>query len=309
MNDASNAHPKDLLPTHVNGTLGPAEGQRVDEHLRACAACRTELASWEALAGATVAASERLPSPPPGVLEGALAKIEAEEEPSEAGPAAARRPAAKLSLAVQLLAGQMPLVRREIWSASAVTMAMGCLVSTLTATGASAAGSAFAVFAPVIAAVGVAFVYGPENDPSLEVALSTPTSPRLVLLARLVLVYGYDLALALAATVALAAANGAFGLWPLISLWIGPMLFLSALALLVSLLFSPTAALFVALALWGTRLAAGTGNVPGQTRPAWAETAQALWHADALLPLAVVLLAVALFVAPRVGPVHRGTTS
>ena len=309
MNDPSNAHPKDLLPARVNGTLGPAEGQRVGEHLRACAACRAELASWKALAEATVAASERLPSPPPSVLEGALAKIEGEGTASEAGPAAARRPAAMLSLAIQLLVGQLPLVRREIWAASAVTMAMGCLIAALTATGASLASSAFAVFAPIIAAVGVAFVYGPENDPSLEIALSTPTSPRLVLLARLVLVYGYDLALALAATVALAAANGTSGLWPLISLWIGPMLFLSALALLVSLLFSPTAALFVALALWGARLAAGTGNVFGQTRPAWAETVETLWHADALLPLAVVLLVAALFVAPRVRPVREGAVS
>lgn len=292
-------HVADLLPAYLNGTLPSWEERSVDEHLATCAGCREELASWEATRQAVVIAHDRAPAPSMRVLDGALARIEREEAPS----------LSRLSLAWQLLLGQLPLVRREIWAASAVTMAMGCLVSALTATGASAAGSAFAIFAPVIAAVGVAFVYGPENDPSLEVALSTPTSPRLVLLARLVLVYGYDLALALAATIALAAANGTFGLWPLISLWIGPMLFLSALALLVSLLFSPTAALFLALALWGARLAAGTGNVFGQRRPAWAETVEALWHANALLPLAVVLLVAALFVAPRVRPAYGGAVS
>lgn len=287
-----------LLPAYANGTLETREERRVEEHLRTCAACRAELASWEALRGAVDDAQAAVPAPPPDALEGALARV-------GHGGRARSGISTRLSLGWQLLLGQVPLVRREIWAATAATMAVGLLVAMLVG-GPSMAGQAFALLAPAVAAVGVAFVYGPENDPSLEVALSTPTGPRSVLLARLVLVYGYDLLLALAATVALEVAGGTFGLWPLISLWIGPMLFLSALALAVSLLVSPTAAVLVALSLWGLRLLA-TAPAPDGPEPAWATTVQALWQAEFLLiPLAATLLAVALLRAPRVFHTRAG---
>lgn len=294
-------HVSGLLPAYLNGTLNARDGRRVDDHLRACAGCRADLASWKAVQGAVEASQEATPAPSPAVLAGALVEI----KQGEAG----RSPlASRLSLAWQLLLGQLPLVRREIWSASATTMAVGWLVALLV-TGPSMAGQAFALLAPVVAAVGVAFVYGPENDPSLEVALSTPTGPRNVLLARLVLVYGYDLLLALAATGAFVIVGGDFGLWPLISLWLGPMLFLSALALVVSLLVSPAGAVLVALSLWGLRLLA-TGPAPVGAEPAWTATVKALWQAEFLLIcLAAALLAIALLCAPRVGRTPAGNTT
>lgn len=296
MRGAAPGHVYGLLPAYLNGTLEAGEERRVDEHLRSCIRCRAELTSWEAVRNAVEASQEATPAPSSAVLSGAIAEIE------EAGlsPLASRT-----SLAWQLLLGQLPLVRREIWSASAATMAVGWLVALLV-TGPSMAGQVFALIAPVVAAVGVAFVYGPENDPSLEVALSTPTGPRNVLLARLVLVYGYDLLLALAATGAFVIVGGDFGLWPLISLWLGPMLFLSALALVVSLLVSPAAAVLAALSLWGLRLLA-TGPAPVGAEPAWSATVKALWQAEFLLiSLAAALLAVALLCAPRVGRTPAG---
>lgn len=298
------AHSTDLLPAYLNGTLDPELAKEVREHLQNCAGCRAELASWEAVSDAAVVRSEALPAPSAGVMEGVWAKVEREPAPLT-GPSSI----SKLSLAWQLLVGQIPLVRNKIWAASAVTMALGLAVSLLLSTGASAAGATFALFAPVIAAVGVAFVYGPENDPSLEVALSTPTPARLVLLARLTLVYGYDLALALAATAVLAAVNGTLNLWPLVSLWIGPMLFFSALALLLSLLFGSSAAVLTAMALWGVRLAAATYSTPGLDKSAWAETVETLWRANAmLLLLAALLLAVALLLAPYRSVLTRSRT-
>lgn len=279
-------HIANLLPEYVSGSLELSEEQRVREHLRSCTECQEELASWQEVSEAVNLALESSPLPSPHVLEAAWATINKENSPVRARSSLT----VKLSLALQLLRSQLPLVRRKIWVASAVTMAIGCLVA-LMSTGAT--GSAFAVFAPIVAAVGVAFIYGPENDPSLEIALSTPTKPRLVLLARLTLVYGYDLTLALAATGVLVLVKAEIGLWSLVSLWIGPMLFLSALALLLSLLFGSTAAVLAAMALWGVRLVAETYSVPSFGAPAGAEVMDAFWQTNTiLLPLAVLLLAV-----------------
>ena len=285
-------HVAGLLPAYLGGTLDAHEERLVEGHLEACAACRVEIASWEAVRGATVAARERVPVPPAGVMEGALARIEAED-------AVPTSPLSRLSLAWQLLVGQLPLVRREIWAASAITVGLGCLVGLMTA-GPSAAGAPLAVLAPVVAAVGVSLVYGPENDVSLEVALSTPTPARLVLLARLVLVYGYDLALALAASGAVALTHGEAGLWPLVSLWIGPMFFLSSLALLLSLFLGPTPAIMAAMTLWATKLLAMNDGARTFLTPEWADRIGAFWQANpVLLPLAATLLVAAVILAPK----------
>lgn len=294
-------HATDLLPAYANGTLGLLEGREVRYHLRNCPSCRAELASWEALKGATVARSEALAPPPEGLM--ARVRERVGEEAAEVG--GRRGLAARLSLAWQLLLGQAPLVRRGIWASSAFTMALGCAVAILAAVPAHG-GTVLAVFAPVVAAVGVALLYGPENDPSLELALSTPTPPRLVLLARLTLVYGYDLALALVATAVLVLAKDGTGAWALISLWIGPMLFLSSLALLLSLLFGANAAVFVAMGLWGARLLTETGAGSGRFR-AGAASLEALWRDDVLLlSLAAFLFLAALLYAPRSGAFSRG---
>ena len=295
MSNDPKVHVTDLLPAHANGTLGSREQEGVREHLLGCPSCRAKLASWEAMRGATAALSAALPPPPEGILERVWERV-GEEDVAGGGRREAR---ARLSLAWQLLRGQVPLVRCGIWAASAFTMALGCVVALLAA-GPAHGGEVLAVFAPVVAAVGVAFLYGPENDPSLELALSTPTPPRLVLLARLVLVYGYDLALALVATAVLVLATDGVGAWALISLWIGPMLFLSALALLFSLLLGANAAVLVAMGLWATKLAvaSGTGGTPAFERGA--EFLNAFWRTEpVLLPLAAVLLAAAMLCVPE----------
>ena len=285
----------EALPAYTNGTLVPQERRLVSAHLDSCDACRAELASWRAVGTASRSVSSRVSDPSEALMERVWSRI-GEDEPAASSSG---RLEERLSLGLQLLVGQLALVRREIWVASAATMALGCLVALLTA-GASAGGVVLAVFAPMIAAVGVAFIYGPENDPSLEVALSTPTSPRLVLLARLTLVYGYDLALALVATVVLALANGGVGLWTLISLWIGPMLFLSALALFLSLLFGPTPATLVALTLWGVRLVAYSSASQGLALSREMRLLESFWQSTSLLlPLAALLLLVTILYAPR----------
>lgn len=242
------AHVVDLLPAYLNQRLHNGDRARVEAHLRDCTACRAELDVWRAIASAT-RQLDIVAAPAPDLL----GRIHDElDQDAAAQPAIGPTDVRSLQYLWQLLWGQAPLVRRGIWLASGLTTALGVLVAIATLHQ-SIGSFTLALIAPVVAAFGMAFIYGPENDPSLEIAISTPTSPRLVLLSRLTLVFGYDLLLALIASLLLTAVHG-FSLWPLIELWFAPMLFLSALTLAVSLLFSPLVAMVGALVLWGVRL-------------------------------------------------------
>ena len=82
-----------------------------------------------------------------------------------------------------------------------------------------------AVLAPVVAAVGIAYAYGPGIDPAWELSQSMAVSHRMVLLVRALVVFGLNAALGLAASAASgAAAAVTFG-------WLVPMTAVCALAL------------------------------------------------------------------------------
>jgi hypothetical protein len=256
------AHVVDLLPAYLNQRLDHDDRARVETHLHDCADCRAELNEWRAIASAT-RQLDMAAAPAPDLLS----RIHAEVDQDVATqPAISPTDVRSLQYLWQLLRGQAPLVRRGIWLASGLTTALGVLVAIATLHQ-SIGSFTLALIAPVVAAFGMAFIYGPENDPSLEIAISTPTSPRLVLLSRLTLVFGYDLLLALIASLVLTAMHG-FTLWTLIELWFAPMLFLSALTLVVSLLINPLVAMTGALVLWGLRLVQLSDTVRTGTPPA-----------------------------------------
>jgi hypothetical protein len=151
------------------------------------------------------------------------------------------------------------------------------------------------VLSPLVAAASLAVIYGPEHDPAVEMALATTTSPRQILLARLTLVYGYNLLLALAASLGLLAMVPAEMLGQLILGWLGPMTFLSALALVLSLWIGTTNAVAVAYGAWLVHLVAGgilissDALVSVQTMPLLAAYQQ-FWNSPLLLlALAAVL--------------------
>lgn len=150
-----------------------------------------------------------------------------------------------------ILRAQIRIVRGEIWVASALIIALGILVTLATYDTTTDAMLPLVLVAPLVAAVGVAFLYGPEIDPALEIQLATPTSPRLVLLARLVLLFGFDLSLGLAGSITLTILQTDVSLWPLVMAWLAPMTFLSALAFLLSVAFKdPLVGVIVSIGLW-----------------------------------------------------------
>jgi hypothetical protein len=204
--------------------------------------------------------------------------------------------------ALRLLAAQLRLVRLSVWTASLLVMGLGVVMAMVQA-GTAVPGAVLAIVAPFVAAAGIAAVCGRERDPGWELTSSTVTSPRVVLVARVTLVFGYDLGLALVASVVLAGVGvDPPGLASLAGAWFGPMALLSSLCLLLSVAVGTTAAVTVTLALWVTRLlapvlAADTGWLTPVARGI-----ESLWTTNLLTCLlAVALVGAALAVAPRIG--------
>lgn len=170
----------------------------------------------------------------------------------------ARRTRRSGSMLWWLLRAQLHVVQQEIWLASALVMALGVLVTLTTQSELSLQEAPFVLIAPLVAALGIAFLYGPAAEPALEIELATPISPRLVVLARLLLVFAFDLALALLSSLVLITAQSAWSLWPLILTWLAPMTFLVALAFLLSMIFSePLVGAAICLTLWGVQVLRG----------------------------------------------------
>jgi hypothetical protein len=277
----------DMLPLYVSGALSASERQGLERHLAGCPACQADLELWQAASDEIVSADRRLVAPL-APAERTLAR-------------AHRRPLlAALRHAVQLLRAELPLVRREIWPASLLVMALGCGVAFV-----SGHAEVVRVLSPLIAAACMAALYGPEHDPALELALATTTSPRQVLLARLTLVYGYNLLLAATASLVLLALVPVGTLGQVIVSWLGPMTFLSALALVLSLWLGTAHAVAIAYSAWLAQLMAGgilidaNALLPGPVTP-WLDVYQQLWASPVLLfVLALVLGAGAVWGAGR----------
>lgn len=284
-------HVADMLPAYLNGTLGALEYARVRSHLAACAACRAELALWETIGAAASAhvKGDLAAVPSSRVLEGVWARI---DESSWARARRLMQPAKRtLDHALALTRVQARLIPAGIWVLSAAAMLLCFLGMGLWRAG-TYPPSTLGAFVPLITAVGVAFLYGPEHDAGLEVALATPASPRAILVSRLALVFGYNFALGLALTLALVIARG--GDFPaLAAYWVGPTLLLSGLSLLLSL----TASTFIGVAsvgfLWLLRFVGSAFALPGNVLSAAPSPLGAIW----LTSPVTLLLAGALLVA------------
>ncbi len=209
----------DLLPFYTAGSLSVDERHQVERHLVECDECRGDLAFWMATASAVLVEAQNLPAPPSQVFAGAISQLRT-----------SRRFTQPFERAYLLLISQARMIRGEIWPASAAIFIIGLLAALLGPSSGVIWG-----LAPLVAAATISVICGPGNDPALELVMTTPTSPRLVLLARLALVFSYNLVLALGASLCFSAIRSFDLFWSLTFAWLGPMTFLSALALVLSL--------------------------------------------------------------------------
>lgn len=186
---------------------------------------------------------------------------------------------------------QVRLIHPAVWLGSALAIAGVALYAAAFGGAAGARALAFAV--PLVAAGGAAFLYGAEADPAIEVALATPSSPRGILLSRAALVFGWDLLLALGATVPVAAAHHT-SIWSLAALWLGPAALLSSGSLLLSVLGGPFVAGGSTLVGWLAQAIQIGDNLQVRVAlaPAWQTT-------PLTLSLAAILLLAAVCLAPR----------
>ena len=142
-----------------------------------------------------------------------------------------------------------------------------------------------ALFAPAVAAAGIAYAYGPGIDPAWELSQSMAVSDRMVLLVRALAVFALNAALGLAASAASgAAAAVTFG-------WLVPMTALSALALAAATVTrSANAGVAAALAVWAI-MVLSVRSASGQVATAVASSALVLPY----LAVAAVCGAIAWF--------------
>lgn len=225
----------DWLPVYAAGGLEEDQRRQTAAHLAECEECRADLWLWQNV-GTELRAEDQGVRPPSNLAGMVLAQARIERaqhnnwQPRRIG---------------QLLKMQAPLVQKELWPASAVVIAIGYFM-TIQANNTSM----LQTLAPLAAAAGVAALFRPEDDAAMELALSTPTSPRQILLARLTLVFGYNLILALLASLGLVAFFPAVSLAQLILGWLAPMAFLSMAALALSLVVGHDNAILASYSAW-----------------------------------------------------------
>ncbi len=190
-----------------------------------------------------------------------------------------------------LLSSQAAVLRQEIWLASALVLGLGFLITLLSPTGGDLL---FSMVAPVVAAVGVAALYNDISQAMQEIEDVTRVSGPLLLLARLTLVFGYNLVWGVLISGVLVFFHSELSLGPLILSWLAPMTFLCGLAFFLSIVTADSLlSALGGLALWGLHLV--LRNARGVE--SWLRVLALPWLADPAARPLLMLVGVALVAA------------
>lgn len=290
-------HISALLARYTRGDLGATDAARVRAHLRACAACRDELALRDAVSRRTHAEMAAMAAPSLALLDRVWAEAERPAVPQSRAPLTAAL-GAQVARGWALTRMQAKLLPRGVWIIAPAAMLLA-VATALAWHGHTYPPLVLGFFVTTATAGGAALLYGPEGDPSLELALATPTRPHVVLLSRFVLALCYNVALALGATLLLSAVRSG-GFAQLAASWLGPTLLLSGLSLLLSVRRGSMAGIAAIAGLWCLRLILLLALPPAQTGASLWSLLGAIWQTTPITLAAAALLCVAAILAtPR----------
>ena len=238
------------LPLYVAGTLSDDERREVDVHLSQCRSCEAEVRAWQVVAAAVrQEAAARVTNLPP------LSAVVAAN--------LRQRPTVKEALqsAAHLIWSQWAMLR-GLLPATILVLLLGIL-GTLGLRDDTQAALPLLALAPIVAALTMAFLHRTEADPAWEIVAATPTLPGALVYARLTLVLGVVVGVMLAGSLAVSIATGEM-LGPLVAVWLGPLLLLSALATALAMRWTPALAAGVSLVLWGSVVSTLVAELRGE---------------------------------------------
>jgi hypothetical protein len=290
-------HITDLLPAYTNGKLDSSTAINVDEHLSHCKSCQTELKNWEMIKETVQFAIASETPPSTNILDNVLLKIDTISNEVQIHSPFNLYTFVHLWL---VFAQQIRLIHKSIWIVSTLVGVFCCSMAFIFSRHAQYnlqnMTSILVLFTAVVASSGVAFIYGSDNDAAFEITLATPTSIRIVMLCRVVLVIGFNFILSAIASFIIALVHSG-GIWEIMQLWLGPMLLLSSISISLSLLVGSAFAVATTLileALQAIPVTIEKGLVVLQfARPD-------VWQTSpTVLLLALFLFVFAVFYAPR----------
>ena len=268
--------PVDQLPWFVNGTLAGEKRAAVAAHVAQCAGCRSEMAAWSELRRTIHAAGAATPSPGAARFTAIEQQIAAQRVPPRRLELRPLLDGFLLTLqaCVDHFAAQTRLILRDLFVLPLLLVPLVGWIVYLHASRQQGP-ELPALFATLLTALGMAFLYGQEVDPARELVLATPTSPRLVLGVRCCVVFGYHMLLNCGLVLPFLVWLGIITPgWFMVN-WLAPLCCLAAIALLLAILSNSTTAVAVCAVLWGLRLLARMDllrEVP------WPRMYELFWH-------------------------------
>jgi hypothetical protein len=197
-----------------------------------------------------------------------------------------------------LLARQVRLVGWRVWAIAIVVIGAGAAFAASSPAG--QASDLLALVVPLVAAVSLAAACGADGE-AAELVRATPTSTRVLLLARLTLVLAVTVGIGAAASAAVALPRGDLVLAELFLTWFGPLVPLSAVSFALAVLWRPEAGMTIVLAAWVLRLMTPTPVLDGGL----ARALDALWQPGLPLLLGAVVLALATVALAPLASRHR----
>lgn len=222
------------LEEYVADKLSPDIRREIESHLHSCNQCKEDVIFWRMVSKAIQDSNRQIP-----LDKDLVEQVLAQNKSSSKG--FSRR----LLRGWSLFLSQIPLVRRDIWSASIAIMLIGYLAAIL-------AGREIIVqvLAPMVAAASIATILGSNNDPVIEIVHSVPTSMRQLILARMTILFVFNLVLSMVSSICLLPFLSDFNLWSMILGWLAPMSFLSALGLFLSTFLGTENAIVIGYSAW-----------------------------------------------------------